>query len=83
MSMGLERATSRSDRPLSVLLLCELEKANGQVQQRQITLNSALRAFRPSVATWSLYVVFGGFRLDKYRVYMTIHPYLHNQVSSL
>jgi hypothetical protein len=41
----MDRATSRSDRPLSVLLLCELEKANGQVQQRQITLNSALRAF--------------------------------------
>jgi hypothetical protein len=45
MGMGMDRATSRGDRPLAVLLLCELEKANGHVQQQQITLNSALRAF--------------------------------------
>jgi hypothetical protein len=37
MGMGLDRATSRGDRSLAVLLRCELEKANDQAHQAQIT----------------------------------------------
>ena len=37
MGMGLDRATSRSDRPLTVLLLCELEKADGVAHRLQVT----------------------------------------------
>jgi hypothetical protein len=40
MGMGLDRATSRSDRPLAVLLLCELEKANDQAHRTQTTFAS-------------------------------------------
>jgi hypothetical protein len=48
MGMGLDRATSRGDRPLPILLLCKVKKANDQAHRTQITF-----ATQPSILVHS------------------------------